>query len=208
MHRRKDKKTMTFKTRRDILTISMLTGACLTFLIASFSAFAERSERVQGEVLRLHILPHSDSDEDQRLKYELRDFILEDAKNHLDGAATLDEAMQSAAYNLPEMQKNAEAFVTAQGYDYDVQIELVNMYFTTRIYENITMPAGNYNALRVTIGAGTGQNWWCVVFPPLCLPAVTSSEPYFSPEASAVIETGGKIEVRFKIYEWFTGLFG
>jgi stage II sporulation protein R len=77
------------------------------------------------------------------------------------------------------------------------------------------MPAGNYAALRITIGAGEGQNWWCVMFPPLCLPAVTSrqelpaAEPYFSPEVSEILESGGgRIEVRFKLLEWWRRVFG
>jgi stage II sporulation protein R len=199
---------MIFKKKRDILTISMLIGTCLTLLTASFAAFAAGSERAQQEVLRLHILPNSNSSEDQALKEQLRDFIIHDAKNRFAAAETLGEAVQIAAINLAEIEKNAEAFVRAQGYDYDLTAELAEMYFTTRVYENITMPAGNYTALRITIGAGGGQNWWCVVFPPLCLPAVTGSEPYFSPEVSEIIETGGKIEVRFKVYEWWRGVFG
>ena len=189
----------------------MLIGSCLTLLLASFTAFARNSEKAQGEVLRLHILPHSDSSEDQNLKEQLRDFIIAGTKNSFADAQTLDEAMQIAAINLAEIEKKAQTFISAQGYDYEVVAELVNMHFTTRVYENITMPAGNYAALRVTIGEGAGRNWWCVVFPPLCLPAVTtvsSSEVYFSPEVSEIIETDGKIEVRFKVYEWWLRVFG
>jgi len=202
---------MTVKKKRDILTLSMLLGACLTLLTASFSAFAdfaEKCETVQGEVLRLHVLAHSDSAEDQQLKYDLRDFIIADTEKYFAEALTLGEALESAEINLPEIEKSAKAFITAQGYDYDVSVSLETMYFTTRIYENITMPAGEYSALRVLIGTGEGQNWWCVVFPPLCLPAVTGrQEPYFSPEASEIIETGGKVEVRFKVYEWWKRIF-
>ncbi|MDR2559166.1 MAG: stage II sporulation protein R [Oscillospiraceae bacterium] len=199
---------MTFKKKRNLLTVSMLLGTCLTLLLASFTAFAEYSEIIGGEVLRLHILPHSDCCKDQRLKEQLRDFIIADMEMRFAGTRTLDEAMQIAETHLAEIQKSAALFVAAQGHDYDVTAELVSMYFTTRVYENITMPAGNYAALRITIGAGAGRNWWCVVFPPLCLPAVTGSEPYFSPGVSEVIETGGRIEVRFKVYEWWTKVFG
>jgi stage II sporulation protein R len=202
---------MTQKKRHNsnLLTIAMLLGTCLTFLLSAFAEAAERNGQPQGEVLRLHILPHSDSAEDQQLKYELRDFILEAAGENLAEAKTLDEAVQIAANKLPEIQKNAEAFIREKGYPYNVEVALVNMFFTTRVYENITMPAGNYSALRITIGEGAGQNWWCVVFPPLCLPVVTGSELYFTPEASEIIETGGsRIEVRFKLFEWFKSLFG
>jgi stage II sporulation protein R len=200
---------MTFKKKCDILTVSMLIGTVVTLMLASFASFAERCENVQGEVLRLHILPNSDSADDQSLKYLLRDFIIGDAKTHFAGAADLNQALQKAAGSLDKMEKNAKNFIKAQGYGYDVKISIENMFFTTRTYENITMPAGNYDALRVVIGAGEGDNWWCVIFPPLCLPACTkkaSGEPYFSVEASRIIESGGgRAEVRFWIYEWLTG---
>jgi stage II sporulation protein R len=202
---------MTYQKRQNILTLAMLIGACLTFLTAWFSAFAESSGQAQHEVLRLHILPSSNNSEDQALKAQLRDFIIAEAERYFADSKTLDEAIKSAEINLADIQKNAETFVRAQGYTYDVQASLVNMYFTTRVYENITMPAGNYNALRITIGEGAGQNWWCVVFPPLCLPAVTAGsdkEPYFSPGVGELIETGGRIEVRFKVYEWWREVFG
>jgi stage II sporulation protein R len=190
----------------------MLAGTCAALLFASFVSFAEKCEAVQGEVLRLHVLANSDSADDRRLKYELRDFILEDAKKHFAETLTLDEAVQSAGLNLPAIEQNAKMFIAAQGCDYDVTVTLENMYFTTRVYENITMPAGNYAALRVVIGAGEGSNWWCVVFPPLCLPAVTqkNSEPFFTREIGKATGSSEvkRIEVRFKVYEWFVRMFG
>ena len=187
----------------------MLIGACAALLAAAFSSFAKQCEDVQGQVLRLHILANSDSAEDQQLKYLLRDFLIEDMEKYFGEVEELDGAVQAAAENLPEIEKKVKMFITAQGYEHEAEISLEKMYFTTRVYENITMPAGNYNALRIKIGAGKGQNWWCVVFPPLCLPACTEkSEPYFSAEASKLIESGGgKIEVKFAVYEWFAGLF-
>ncbi|MCL2078014.1 MAG: stage II sporulation protein R [Oscillospiraceae bacterium] len=209
---------MTFYKRlfknRSILTISMLIGALAALLLATFASFAEfaaQCESVKREVLRLHILPNSDNYEDQRLKYMLRDFLIEDVETLFADAETLDDAKRIAAQNLTKIEKSASEFIKAQGFDYEVEVSLVNMYFTTRNYENITMPAGNYDALRVTIGAGDGQNWWCVAFPPLCLPAASAKngEPYFSAEASKIIENGGgKVEAKFKVYEWWTGFFG
>ncbi|MCL1824005.1 MAG: stage II sporulation protein R [Oscillospiraceae bacterium] len=199
---------MTFKKRHNILTVSMLIGACTALLLASFASFAAHCENVQGQVLRLHILANSDSAEDQRLKYELRDFLIEDMERYFSYTENLEQAKKVAEENLPEIEKSAKKFITEQGYEFDVQISLEQIYFTTRVYENITMPAGNYDALRVTIGAGEGQNWWCVIFPPLCLPAASKKgEPYFSAETSKLIENGGKkTEVRFKVYELFKGL--
>ena len=188
--------------KHDLLTISMLIGACVTLMIASFASFAQKAERISGSVLRLHVMANSDSQDDQKLKYSVRDFII--AGGYFNGMLTLDEARQ---VSLDEIKADTNAFIKAQGYDYNADVSLANMYFTTHVYENITMPAGYYDALRVIIGTGEGQNWWCVVFPPLCLPAVTkSSEPFFSAEAASIIENndGRRIEVRFAVYEWFT----
>jgi stage II sporulation protein R len=202
---------MLYKKKGDILTISMLIGASLTFLIASFASFARQCEQVSGEVLRLHVIANSDSAADQRLKYLTRDFIVNTTQELFTGALTLENAVQSAEGNLAELEKDVNDFIRSQGYDYDAEVSLVNMYFTTRTYENITMPAGNYEALRIIIGAGAGRNWWCVVFPPLCLPAVTpqsNTEAFFSADARGVIESGNgrRFEVRFAVYEWFTRL--
>jgi len=199
---------MTIKKRRETLTISMIIGACAAILLASFASFANKCDNIQGEVLRLHILARSDSEEDQNLKYRLRDYLINDMEKYFAEADTLEEAKLITAAKLSEIEENARRFIVGEGYGYDVGVSLENVYFTTRVYENITLPAGNYDALRVIIGEGEGKNWWCVLFPPLCLPACTdrNREPYFSKEASKLIENGGrKAEVRFAIYEWITG---
>lgn len=206
--------------RPSALTAAMLAGAAIALLTSGFTGFAEECEAVPFEVMRLHILANSDSDEDQALKYELRDYLLS-YSDIFSGCETLEEAEARAAAALPEIERLAGEFTKEKGYDYAVNVELAEMYFTTRVYENITMPAGTYKALRVVIGEGAGQNWWCVMFPPLCLPACTGSELYadcgdeecaecaagfFSDEASALIEAGGGVQVRFAIFEWLQAL--
>jgi len=191
----------------------MLTGAAAALLLSAFSSFAGHCESVKQEVLRLHILPHSNSASDQQLKYDLRDFLLSELCYSLADAQTFEEAKNTAERILPETQRKAREFIALQGYDYEVVVSLENIYFTTRVYENITMPAGNYYALAVRIGSGQGSNWWCVAFPPLCLPAASGKaehpqEPYFTPETSEIIENGGRIEIKFAIYEWFKARFG
>jgi stage II sporulation protein R len=201
---------MTFKKRHETLTISMLIGACFALLLSSFSSFARQCEELPLEVLRLHVLAHSDSEDDQRLKYLLRDELMDVTKTYFAGAKTLEEAARRANLHIMEIETRARDYLAGLGYDYDVSISLDNMFFTTRVYENVTMPAGNYLAMQVKIGSGEGKNWWCVIFPPLCLPACTESskEPFFSEEASKTIENGeSRVEVRFRIFEWFASLF-
>lgn len=198
----------------DIVSVSMIIGAVTALLAAGFGVFASDCEEIPNEVLRLHILANSDSDDDQNLKYGLRDFLLSDLNSIFSGAESLEQASSIAENNLDYITKRAEIYMTENGYTYGVEIELTKMYFTTRAYGNVTLPAGNYKALRVIIGEGKGQNWWCVMFPPLCLPAVSengynkNTEPYFSKEASKAIENGKNgVEIRFAIYEWLEGLF-
>jgi len=195
-----------------VLTISMLIGAAAALLLSAFGSFAEQCAGLRAEVLRLHILAASDSAEDQQLKYDLRDFLLADLNFSLADAYTIKEAKELTEQSLAETERKAVEFVRSQGYDYDVRIKLDKAYFTTRVYENITMPAGNYYALIVQIGAGEGENWWCVAFPPLCLPAGAKrsgepAQPYFTPEAGRIIESGGRPEFRFAVYEWFAARF-
>ncbi|MCL2108053.1 MAG: stage II sporulation protein R [Oscillospiraceae bacterium] len=199
----------------DVLTISMLIGAAAVLILSAFAGFAEECDAVRGEVLRLHILPHSNNEHDLALKYDLRDYLLDELAIALDGAANLEQAKELAESNLPEIEQLAARFVKSAGFDYPVTVSLETAWFGTRVYENLTMPAGEYYAMRVVIGDGAGDNWWCVAFPPLCLPAVAGTgsgagagnskaakEPYFTPEASRLIEQGGKVEVRFAVYEW------
>ncbi len=202
---------MRFRFDRKILVnVFMAVVAILAVITASFSGFAAQCEELPQEVLRLHILANSNSDEDQTLKYQLRDYIIEDMNEIFKDFEMLQDAVSEVSHKINQISEKAEGFVHGQGFDYAVKAELCEMYFTTRVYENITMPAGNYMALRIIIGEGEGQNWWCVLFPPLCLPACAGKkdEAFFSEEISRLIEQGGgKPEYKFAIYEWFISLF-
>ena len=94
----------------------------------------------------------------------------------LDDAQDLNQAEALTEQNLQDIQKVAQEEVYRQGYDYPVKVELTNMHFNTRVYETVTLPAGEYDALRVSIGEAQGHNWWCVMFPPMCLPAAEESK--------------------------------
>lgn len=187
------------------LNAAMVIGAAVSVLLSGFGGFADECEEIPERVLRLHIIAESDSEYDQSFKYELRDYLLSEFSSRLSDCANADEAREKAAALLPEITAKANAFATERGYPRAVTAEVVKSHFTTRVYENVTLPAGDYYALRVVIGDGAGRNWWCVMFPPLCLPACTSqnsgTDPYFSTAASAKIESGGKIKVRFAVFE-------
>lgn len=190
------------------LTIAMAAGIAASVIFGSFSAFSRDCEEIPSEVLRLHIPANSDSDEDQQIKFELRDFVLEKYGNALSGCGSLEDAESAVGQLLPEIEADCCAFLEERGAGYSARAELVDMYFTTREYDRVILPAGNYTALRITLGSGEGHNWWCVIFPSLCLPAV--SEPLDEEETERIpdeFEQPVKIKVKFALYEWLCGLF-
>lgn len=137
-----------------------------------WGAVSLRSQQALADrVVRLHILANSDSEADQTLKIQVRDAILGRAEELLSAASDRDAAQAALEQALPELEALAAEEISARGYDYPVEAELTQDSFPTREYDDFTLPAGEYLALRLTIGSGEGHNWWCVVFPPLCAAA-------------------------------------
>lgn len=210
--------------KEHILTVAMLAGAAAAVLLGSFSVFAEQCEELPDKLFRLHILANSDSEEDQQLKYDLRDYLIEDMKEVFAGCSAAGEAREAAKAALPDIAAKAQQFVYDKGYDYSVTVSVENTYFTTRSYGSLVVPAGSYDALRIVIGEGEGHNWWCVMFPPLCLGAVEEYVAFdeellmcrggirsrlagkLSASSSRVIEQDHPVEVRFAIFEWLSGV--
>lgn len=129
--------------------------------------------QLASQVIRLHILANSDSEEDQALKLEVRDRVLETTSALLAGETEPQTAAVLLNQHLDDIAQTAAQEISAQGHDDRVEVRLEQTWFPTRQYQGISLPAGNYLALRVLIGAAEGHNWWCVVFPNLCLPAVS-----------------------------------
>ena len=150
--------------------IALLIGCLLTLLFGNLFQAEKTVSDLQQHVLRMHILANSDSDADQQLKYQVRDALLASSET-LFGSSQPEsrEALETTAKaHLHEMETIAQQVVQEQGYSYPVKAELVTMPFTERTYEDLTMPAGTYEAIRITIGAAAGQNWWCVMYPNMC----------------------------------------
>lgn len=189
------------------LVISLVTGLMLSILL-SLSQFSVQCQTIRDDVLRLHIIANSDSTEDQQLKLKVRDAILAKTGEVFANADTKDEAIANASQNLAEIEQIAAQVIRENGYDYDVKAQVVNMYFTTRQYDNYTLPAGYYDAVRITIGKAEGKNWWCVMFPQLCIPAVSDEEPIdmFDEQQQDIIENGDKYKASFWIIEWLEQL--
>lgn len=190
------------------IKISVTVGIVVAILF-SICSFAKTSEEIRSDVLRLHVIANSDTSVDQNLKLRLRDYILQEGKNIFNGSVNVENAVEKIEPVLPELEKSAKAFVNQAGFDYDVKISLSNEYFTTRTYETVTLPAGKYLALRVVIGSGEGHNWWCVMFPPMCVPAADKKdeiENVFSEKEIKLVESKPKYEPRFKVVEIYEQL--
>ena len=170
---------------------------------------------VYDSVIRLHVLANSDSDADQALKLKVRDAVLAKTELLLDGVTTREAARTVLEENLDTLKEVAEDTLVREGAPNTVAVSLGQEDYPRRTYEYATLPAGEYLSLRVMIGAADGQNWWCVLFPPMCLSAA-SCERETSCLAAGLSEgqyrfiTGGEgtgYQVRFKLVEMVEGLF-
>lgn len=159
----------TIKRKLKVWEIALLVGLAI-FLISGALAL-QTQEQLSDKVVRLHVLANSDSEEDQALKLLVRDAILERAEDLLSKSGDREEAEGLLRGRLLEFEQVAAAVIAQAGYDYPVRVELEDTQFPTKEYDGFTLPAGEYLALRVLIGEAKGQNWWCVVFPPLCTTA-------------------------------------
>ena len=149
--------------------IVLMVAAALVLMSGALAL--QTQDQLADKVVRLHVLANSDSEEDQALKLRVRDRVLERATELLEQSADRQEAEALLRGNLLELENLAAEEIAAAGYDYPVTAELTDTTFPTREYDGFTLPAGEYLALRIVSGEGAGQNWWCVVFPPLCTTA-------------------------------------
>ena len=179
---------------------------CAALICSAVTQYFIQCREVREDVLRLHVIAASDSEEDQAVKLQVRDAILREGAAIFDGSVTAQEAEQRLTPFLHRLEATANRVLREQGFTYSAAAALANEYFDVRTYENVTLPAGRYQALKIVLGEGKGKNWWCVMFPPLCLPAVTSREPadayaVFDGDGAKVVEGKPEYEIRFKIVE-------
>lgn len=163
-------------------------------LIACIMVPASSLANEYPNILRFHVIANSDSDEDQQLKLKVRDYVLErlqpeimedfqDSEENLDFTEYSQEAIRSyIKENMSRITTWAEEAVASEGYDYGVNCSLGVRHIPAKYYDDLFFPEGNYEALTISIGEGKGQNWWCVVFPPLCLISSQQSETEFKSE--------------------------
>ena len=165
-------------------------------------------EQIAGKVLRFHVLANSDTAEDQNLKLAVRDAVGSRMAELLSDVQDREACEQVVEAHLPEIAETAQAVVREAGYGYEVHAAIEETEFPSKTYGKFTFPAGKYEALRVVIGEGDGHNWWCVLYPPLCIPAAEAEEPLdvFTPEEEEIITGEDKYEVRFFFVELYESI--
>ena len=178
--------------------IALLLALCFTLLAGTWAGAA--SSRVSEGLVRLHVIAASDDATEQAIKLDVRDAVLSYLEPRLDSAADIAGAEALIEANLDGIAAAAES--AAQGRE--VNVTLGEEYYPMREYDTFSLPAGRYQSLRVTLGEGAGHNWWCVVFPPLCLTAAESEAAFeeLDGETRAIISSdGGGVQFKFRLLE-------
>lgn len=185
---------------------------CCSFIICcmmSMTGFCGACDDISNEVFRLHILANSDSNEDQQLKLKIRDGILQYTETIFACSESKEQSMALAEAHLDDIKNYAQSLIYRYGYRYHVDAYIAKMPFKTRTYEHFTLPAGNYDALRIVIGSGKGHNWWCVLYPSLCLPSAQSDDELnkaMNEQEKNIVSDTETYRVKFKIVEWWEEL--
>lgn len=201
------------KSFKNLKKFTIIIILLLAFFVTNAYSYAMNvSNGLSSNIFRLHILANSDSEEDQALKLKVRDAILQ----YMETLNTENQDKQSvielSREHIHDFEKIAEKVIQENGYNYSVESEIGNFYFPTKYYGNISLPAGNYDALKIEIGDAKGQNWWCSLFPPLCFVSVSAGvveeegEEYLKENLTEeqfeiISETSPEIEFKFKIVE-------
>ena len=191
--------------------LRIISALAVCVFLGSTLSFQARCAGIRREVLRLHVIANSDSNIDQQAKLYVRDQLLLAGADLFDGTIDASRAEAAIAPRIAELEACARRALRECGLDYGACVTVETDYFNTRSYEGITLPAGRYQAVKVILGEGSGQNWWCVMFPPLCLPAaqkhrVVTMDAILTAGQLRLVQSNPKYEFRFKIVELWEGL--
>lgn len=196
------------------VSVAILCGIAVSFTSAVYTYAQKVNDRITDSVVRFHVLANSDSEHDQNLKLKVRDEILEYLRPGMEKCQSREEAEKYLISHIDGITKIAEKVINEEGYEYDVKTELSEEQYPVRYYSNAVFPEGIYHSLRVIIGEGEGHNWWCVMYPPLCL----NEQSFEYADTSILKETLGEEgyevvvlsseetvpKIKFKVVEWFS----
>ena len=197
-----------FNPQKDKILLSVFSTALALYIAFSCTYFTAAADGVRENVVRLHILANSDNEADQTVKLKVRDALLEKNTELLTCGVNTRNAHIYFEESKDELLQTVKKVLAENGFTYGAKITLEKEYFETRVYGDLTFPAGEYMALKVVLGDGEGHNWWCVMFPPLCVPAADGVEAdsknvddYLSPGGNNLVKGGKKYVVKFKLLE-------
>ncbi len=203
--------------KRNLKYIIIIFSLLFCFIFISISSYANTiSQNLSDNFFRLHILANSNSDNDQQLKLEIRDAIIEFMNSQNFSDKTKSDVVNLVKNNLNEYQHIAEDVISKHNLNYSVNLEVGNFLFPSKHYGNISLPAGYYDALKINIGKAEGKNWWCSLFPPLCFVDISSGiidneaernlKESLSEEEFAIITNSNEktIKLKFKLLEMFS----
>lgn len=201
------------KLKKDKILLSVFSVALSLYLAFSCTYFAGAAKTVRDDVVRLHILANSNSEFDQNVKLQVRDALLDKNTALLSNGVNTENAPVYFEISKGELLESAEKVLRANNCNYNAKLTLEKEYFETRVYGDYTFPAGEYTALKVILGEGKGKNWWCVMFPPLCVPAADSVDTngtatdYLTESGEKIVSSGNKFVVKFKLLEIYEELY-
>ena len=180
----------------------------LCAVFCSFANFNASCEELRDNVLRLHIIANSDSKADQELKLKIRDEILKTSNNLFETDTNLEKAISTCQNSIDDFEKIAQRVAEENGFQYDINVKIGTAYFETREYESFTLPAGNYESLIIEIGEAKGKNWWCVIFPQVCIPAATEAQLSDSvgERGTEIAQNPQKYVMKFKTVEIYENI--
>ena len=192
------------------LEMAALIGLVITLGVSSVTGFMRDCTEIRQEVLRIHILADSDQEADQAVKLQVRDAVLEAINQDFSGDGTLEGTIACLEGEMDRIEETANEVLAEAGMPYQAKAELTEMYFTTREYERdgstFSMPAGRYQALRITLGSGEGHNWWCVAYPPMCIDAAVEGQAAVVEQEILELEQTPVYKPKLALVEWVESL--
>lgn len=196
--------------RLNLISIAVI---CISLILSVFFDGIATANEVRNDCLRLHILADSDESDAQNVKLAVRDALLDESSDLFIGTQNVEKAVQTVLENKSELEAVAEKVLKSYGFEYNARIVIEKEYFPTREYDGIKLPAGEYTACKVILGSGNGHNWWCIMFPPLCLPAAERKDvtedksdsvyAVFGNEGTSFITETNGYKIKFRIVEIF-----
>lgn len=200
-----------------IAVLFLFTGVLMVFYRRSV-AEQRRQQDIAEEILRLHVVANSDSEEDQALKMEVKESIVTYLRGIMGDAKSVEEARLEIQKRLPEIEDLAREKMKMEGYDYEADAVLGKCYFPVKEYGDMTFPAGEYEALKVNLGKSAGKNWWCVMYPTLCfvdstyqiVPETSKEklkENLTEEEYNSLLDGGDNVQYSSRIIEWIQNVF-